>query len=140
MFLKQWEETSRDETLLPVGLAGILGEQWALAFLQIYRGRQRPLQPDEILEHYPAHQAMVRKWRSEGHLDVIAATLESLKNHLQAQRVYNAVVADHKSKTKLELLLLDIPADLARDFRDWCEDRGFEELAGRPCQKRKARP
>jgi len=126
--LAVWERSERSQTLLAAALAGVLNERWALAFLQVYSDTRRPLRPDEIIEAYPAHQAAMCQWISQGHLDVVAASLEVLKRHLQPQRAYDALVRDASHKAHVEAFFVDLPADLQRQVRAWLDERGFTAL------------
>src|SRR5439155_20066743 len=105
-----------------------LGEKWALAFIQAYGDERRPLRPEEIIEAYPAHQAAVRGWIRHGLLDVVAASVELLKRHLQPQPVYEAVLHEVSHKANVETFFSDLPGDLQRQIREWLEERGFKEL------------
>lgn len=128
--LTVWEHGERSQLLLTTALAGVLSEKWTLAFLQVYSNERRPLRPDEIIEAYPTHQAAVRRWTSQGHLDVVAASLELLKRHLQAQRHYDAVIGAALRKAHVEAFLADLPADLRHQAHEWLLERGYTELAG----------
>src|SRR5262245_56832695 len=76
--LTVWEAAAGAQDLLAVALAGVVGEKWALAFLQVYQGTHRPLTPSDILDAYPQHRALVHGWVRQGTLDVVAATVEGL--------------------------------------------------------------
>ena len=128
--LRAWErQPGRDQDLLAAGLAGLVGEKWALAFLQFYCDRRRPLTAAEIVEGYPAHRAALKAAVAATQLDVAAASLEALKRHLQPQRSYQAVVADRVMKKNVESFFGDLPADLRRQLRAWLSERGFDGLA-----------
>jgi hypothetical protein len=97
------------------------------------------LQPVEIVEHYPAHRSILLGWKAGRKLDLVAASLESLKRHLQPQRRYEAVVANSTHKANDEAFLADQPPDLREQIREWLDDRGFEKLTG-PQQHRGKQP
>jgi hypothetical protein len=137
--LTAWEQGERDQALLAIALAGILGEKWALAFTQFYSNERRPLTPAEIIEHFPAHRAALRRWIVQGHLDVAAASVEALKRHLQPQRVYEAVCHQVTHKGNVEAFFATLPADLRRQVHEWLEERGFHELVV-PMPSRSTRP
>jgi hypothetical protein len=137
--LTAWEQTAREESILATLLAGVLGERWALAFLQFFGNERRPIQPDEIIEAYPAHAATVRQWIAGGHLDAVAASIELLKRFLQPQRRYDAVVADPAQKANVDLFLADLPGDLKRGVQEWFAERGFDGFTSTVPRSRKGR-
>jgi MoxR-like ATPase len=127
-FLVAWEQSERNQDLLAAGLTGLLPERWALAFIQAYLQRCRPLQPAEVIEAYLAHRASLRAAIEKGRLDLLAASVEALKRHLQPQRVYEAVVANANQKANVEAFFDDLPAELKRQVRAWLDQRGFHKL------------
>jgi MoxR-like ATPase len=127
-FLKQSESSEERQSFLPLGLAGLLGDKWALAFLRFYKDQRRPLRPAEIIEAYPANRAAFRCWVAQRHMDVVAASVDLLKKHLQAQRVYELVVSNASHKTNVEGFFADVPPDFQRQIREWLEQRGFQNL------------
>lgn len=137
--LSVWEHGDRSQAMLALALSGVLNDRWALAFIQVYSDVRQPLRPEEIIEAYPAHQAAVRGWIGRGQLDVVAASLELLKRHLQAQRSYDAVIREPAWKANVEAFLVDLPADLQRQAREWLDERGFRDLAA-PSRSRRTRP
>jgi hypothetical protein len=128
-FLKRWEEApERDLDLLAAGLAGLVGEHWAVAFVQFYEAGRGPLTADAVVDHYPAYQTALRGWVHAAQLDFVAATLAALQRHLEPQRVYEEVIGNTTKKANVETFFADLPAELQRQVRAWLKDRGFREL------------
>lgn len=127
--LASWEELHLAEDALVVALAGVVGEPWAVAFLE-YHGvnTARPLQPQQIIEDYLRHRARFLNWIDDTRLDLVSASLDSLQKHLQRQRDYEGVAHDPEAKRNVEQLLFDLPPDLKKSARGWLKDRGFDEL------------
>jgi hypothetical protein len=127
--LRQWEAAAQNQDLLATALAGVLGEQWAVAFLQFYGvGSARPLTASQIIHSYGAHRHMVRQWLRAGQLDLVVASLEVLKRHLQRQADYQAATDTPKNKRNLEQFFSDLPGDIKRLLRAWLKERGFDGL------------
>ena len=76
------------------GLAGVVGERWARAFLQFYSDKKTPFSADEILESYAKRRSTVKQWLSDASLDLVAASLESLKVHLKSRGNYEALLGE----------------------------------------------
>ncbi len=135
--LKQWEVGARDQDLIATALAGVVGEHWAVAFLQFYGvGSARPLTPQQIVQSYANHRPLVQQWLRSGQLDLVVVTLELLKRHLQRQGDYEAAANDPEGKRNTEAFFSDLPGDLKRMLRAWLKERGFGKLKA----PRKAQP
>jgi hypothetical protein len=126
--LHQWERDGGDQQLLAHALAGVLNDKYALAFLQFYTGEHHPLRAGDIIDDYPTHQAALRGWTRQGRLDLVAASFESLKRHLQKQQAYEGVAGRPASKANVEAFFADLPAELQVQARTWLRDRGFTGL------------
>lgn len=129
--LSKWEGGERDMEVLAPALAGVLGDTWAAAFLETYRNERRPLKPDEIINEYPAHRAAFISNVRDGRLDLVAASVETLKRHIQPQPIYDSVVAELTHKGNVESFFGDLPAELRRQVSEWLSERGFDGLTVR---------
>ncbi len=130
--LEQWERGERKQAVLAVALAGVLkSDKWAVAFLEHLSNERRPLKPSEVIEAYGAHRASFRGWIRDHHLDVVAASLERLKRHLQQQRAYDKVVRTAEQRANVAAFLVDLPAELRKQAFGWLEQRGFTALLNR---------
>ena len=128
-FLRTWESGERISDILTTCLAGLVSEKWALSFLQFYNASRRPLTAQQVIENYAAHRASMKRWIANSQLDVVNASLETLKRRLQRQQNYDAVVADPTKKANVQAFFSDLPPDLRRDLNSWLNDRGLRELA-----------
>jgi hypothetical protein len=70
----------------------------------------------------------MRRWIAQGHLDIVAASVASLKRHLQPQRTYEAVCRQVTHKANVEAFFSSLPAEMRRQVQEWLEERGFCEL------------
>jgi hypothetical protein len=127
--LKQWEVGGRNSDLLATALAGLVGEHWTLVFLQFYGvGSVGPLTPEQIIHGYSSHRPLVRQWLEAGQLNLVVASLDLLKRHLQRQVDYEAAVSTAENRRNLEQFFSELPGDLKRQLRLWLKDRGFGKL------------
>ncbi|MGE0613575.1 MAG: AAA family ATPase [Hyphomicrobiales bacterium] len=127
--LEQWECGERKQEALAVALVGVLkSDKWALGFLEQLANERRPLQPSAVIEAYGAHRASFRGWIRDHHLDVVAASLERLKRHLQQQSAYDRIVRTAEQRANVAAFLADLPAELRKQAFDWLEERGFAVL------------
>lgn len=127
-FLCTWESNGRDPDLLAIGLAGLLEDRWAAAFLRFLNEEERPLAAAEIVTEYPMYRSALLAWRRAKRLDLIEASVRNLRRYLQPQRVYDAVVADAAQTKNTRDFVADLPAEVRRTLNDWLAERRFEEL------------
>ena len=127
--LRRWEAGAQNQDLLATALAGVLGEQWAVAFLQFYGvGSARPLTASQIIHSYGAHRHTVRQWLRAGQLDLVVASLELLKRHLQHRQTIKWPRTAPRTERNLEKFFSDLPGDIKRLLRAWLKERGFDRL------------
>lgn len=126
--LRVWEANGRDEELLVDGLAGVVGERWARAFLQFYSDKKKPLCAKDIVENYPGRRSTVKQWLAEASLDLVAASIESLKGHLISPGNWEALMQDAQKTENVRRFLSDLPPDLKRQVRSWLQERGYDQL------------
>ena len=79
---------------------------------------------------------MVPRWLQASQLDLVVASLELLKRHLQRQGDYEAAADNPEHKRNVEAFFSDLPGDVKRMLREWLKERGFGKFKA----SRKARP
>jgi hypothetical protein len=112
---------------LVVAVAGLVGETWSGAFAESF-GADTPLTALKIVEAYQGHAGIVRRWKKNARLDLLEASWFNLRNHLQRQATFDAVVAEPEQKKNVEKFLRELAPDLALQARDWFEERGLTGL------------
>lgn len=127
--LRQWESLPGDQDQLAIALAGVLNERWAVAFLQFSDvGTAKPVLPAQVMEGYSKYRSVVRRWLQAGRLDLVVATADLLKHHLQRQGDYDAATSNPLTRANIQSFFSDLPGDLKRSIRIWLKDRGFNGL------------
>ncbi len=114
--------------MLDVAVSGILGDEWAAAFLSLYFGASAPLDARLIIDNYATERARLQDFVSRKRLDVVSTSLENLKRRLERQANYDEVVDDPIKRKNVETFFSDLPADLRRATSAWLEDRDFDDL------------
>jgi hypothetical protein len=127
--LRAWESDGTASTqALAACVSGLIGDRWAVDFLQDWEGANVPLTAHAITDDYGRCRRTVRRWLAAARLDLVEASLLNLKQHIQPQREYEAVVADDQKKANVEQFFRDLPGGLKRQVKEWLDDRGFAEL------------
>jgi MoxR-like ATPase len=127
--LQEWERRGEaDNDLISIALAGVIGDEWSVAFLRFLRGDRKPLRAADIIERYPSSRSAILAWLEAGSLDLIKTSLEALKRHLQPQKAYAAIANDAKKVANVEEFLHDLPGDLRREVAEWLHDRKFTAI------------
>ena len=128
--LHEWERRGADDTdLISVALAGVIGDEWSVAFLRFLRGDRKPLRATDIIERYQSSRPAMLGWLDAGALDLIKTSLEALKRHMQPQKAYAAIANDAKKIANVEGFLHDLPGDLRREVAEWLRDRKFTAIS-----------
>jgi hypothetical protein len=112
---------------LVVAVAGLVGETWSGAFAESLGG-DTPLTALKVIDGYQGHAGLVRRWKKAARLDLLEASWVNLRNHLQRQATFDAVVAHPDQKRNAERFLSELPPDLAIQARSWLDDRGLTGL------------
>jgi hypothetical protein len=132
-WLRVCERECDDKTKLKFlldGIAGDVGETWASSFLEFYSKKRIPLTAAQILEKYRALRAIFKQWVAESLLDLVNASLESLKAHLKTEKHYEELLKEsaEEQKANLRAFLSDLPPDLKRQMRGWLREHDFPKI------------
>ena len=114
---------------LTASIAGLVGDAHASAFLRVLLGTEKPLDPRVILAGPDGWLATVRRWRDEGRLDVLAATVRQVLRHLRPQARAQRVLDEAAALTNLRQFFAEIPPDLTGPVRTFIDDTGYAALA-----------
>jgi hypothetical protein len=112
---------------LIVAIAGLVGETWSGAFAS-YVGTNGPLSAGAVIDAYDSHRGIVRRWREDARLDLLESTWVNVRNHIQRQASFEAILEDKGKKKHLESFLRDLTPDLLRLARKWLQERGLVGL------------
>jgi hypothetical protein len=129
--LRACEGLDLDPKIQSAALAGVLKrKKWSAALARARSSDQfhRPLEPADVVEGYELFRFAVKKWVRSGRLDVVAASVELLKQHLRARETYTLVCADRARKSRVEAFFADLPGDLRYDVAQWLKPLGYDQL------------
>ncbi len=94
--------------------------------------------PPLIIDSYVNERARFQDFVSKRRLDVVSASLETLKRRLGRQATYDEIIDNPEKMENVEDFFSDLPADLRRETNAWLKDRGYEDLKARRKRRRKA--
>lgn len=123
-----WEARRGARSLLTVGITGLVGDVLAAGFVASYLAEKKPLTAEDILARYPIRRVELRARAAAGDLDVVRASVELLKRHLQPTGCYRKEVRDPVRWANVTAFASDLPAELRRMLADWAAERNFPEL------------
>ena len=106
-------------------LIGIVGETWALAFLQVYQGGERPPDPEDLIDNYRVWRKQIRAWIGDRKLDLVAAAWQALRTRLDDEKFRAAALSDPTRRSNIQAFSQDLPADLRANAVAWLAERGF---------------
>jgi hypothetical protein len=124
--LAEYEERDAAPEEMRTGVASVVGRSWAIPFQEFYTNGQMPLTALQIVEEYRKFRRTMKAWLKRSRLDLIEASLDTLKAHLREEPNYTAILSDKERKQNVVSFLSDLPADLKRGMRSWLRrnDRG----------------
>ncbi len=113
-------------------VAGLVGYQHASSLMAALRGAETPLKPADILSGPQGWLATVRRWRSEGRMDLLHSSLQQLLRHLRPQKRAEAVFEDPAGLHNLQLFVHELPGDLKEVVAAFVEKTGYTVLVSEP--------
>lgn len=120
-----------DDTLaaaLAASIAGLVGNAHASALMRMLLGTEKPITPKLILEDPGSWLATVRRWRDDGRLDVLSATLRQVLRHVRPQSRAFEVMKNAAQLENLKQFFRELPPDLAAHARAFISDRGYQPM------------
>lgn len=127
--LKIWERSDTTSDRIRTGVAAVVGETWAIPFLQFYTNGLMPLTAVQTVDQYVAFRPMVLRWLEAGRLDMLLASVELLKSHLLSESSYKDVLAHPEKTANIRSFLSDLPADFKKTMRSWLSENRREKLS-----------
>jgi hypothetical protein len=109
---------------LETALAGTLGAERAAAFREFRKGGELPPEARDLLADYGRHRAKVVAWVEKGSTDVLACLATKVQGLLQSRQEFERVQRSKACWEGLRDFLEDLPADLARQVRDFLNGWG----------------
>jgi hypothetical protein len=128
VLLAGYEERDATQEEMRTGLASVVGETWAIPFLEFYWNGRMPLAAPQIVEEYKAFRPAIKAWLKDSQLDLVEASLATLKAHLRDDSNYSAVLSERARKLNVGSFLSDLPADLKREMRRWLHTNDRRKL------------
>lgn len=112
--LRAAEADRASESTVLAALAGVVGEEHALALLAFAAGDERPAEAEAIVERYPSIRPSVLRWKEQGRLDLLDASLHRLKVRLQSATNWAAVAETPAHNENVRQFITDLPGDIRR--------------------------
>ena len=119
-----------------VAVAGQVGQGYAAGLIHALWTSDEPIEARQIVQGYETMRATVEAWTRLGRHDLFRTTLRRLKQHMQKQSNYEAIVQLPAALSNVQGFLSDLPDDLRSEMKEWLTERGFE---GVQCRKRRTR-
>lgn len=110
---------------LATSIAGLVGNAHASAVMRMLLGTEKPIAPKVILEDPAGWLATVRRWRDDGRLDVLSATLRQVLRHVRPQARAAAVMADAFHLENLKQFFRELPPDLSAQVQKFIAETSY---------------
>lgn len=110
---------------LATSIAGLVGNAHASALMRMLLGTEKPVAAKVILDDPRCWLATIRRWRDDGRLDVLSATLRQVLRHVRPQARAAEVMADAVRLQNLKRFFRELPPDLAADARAFITNMNY---------------
>jgi MoxR-like ATPase len=124
--LQAADRLATPHALLHAIVAGCIDPERATAFLAFIKGVVKPLTADDVLRHYKRTQPVLKRWVSDGRLDLVAGTILNVKKRLQSRSEFDAVRRGRSAWRHLGLFFTDLPGDLREDMEAFLIEHEYE--------------
>lgn len=113
---------------LATSIAGLVGNAHASAVMRLVLGTEKPIAPKVILGDPSSWLATVRRWRGDGRLDVLAATLRQVLRYIRPQSRADQVMGDAAALAALKRFFIELPPDLAVQARTFIAETNYAAM------------
>lgn len=113
---------------LVTSIAGLVGNAHASALMRLVLGTEKPISPKLILGDPSSWLTTVRRWRDDGRLDVLAATLRQVLRHVRPKARAEHIMGDALCLTNLRQFFRELPPDLATQAQVFIAATGYEAM------------
>ena len=117
--LKSHEQLAVAEATLLAALVGTLGVRWGSVLARMHDRAARPLRPEEIVLDFETWRSTAKAWRRTKRIDLLRATWEHLRRHLETNRVARRVAGDDQQRKNVADFVGLLPPDSREAAEAW---------------------
>ena len=119
------ELLDRSPDTIIIALNGLIGPVHTTGLMRLILGTELPLQPNDIVFNWPASQATMHRWRRQGRLDLLAASMRALLQWMRPEGVAEQLRGDVPQRGNVRSFFKTLPGDLADQARGCLMELGY---------------
>jgi len=131
-----FDEASASNEALRAVVLGLVGDMRGTAFIKTLSTANKPLTAEQVLGSYSKLRPCFNRWVASGRIDLVKATMHSVKVRLQSQVIYREAISKRKPKKNLADFVTDLPGDLRKELEEFFANRKYPALFNSTRRKR----
>ncbi len=122
------ELLERSPDTIVTALNGLIGPVHTTALLRLIMGTEVALKPGDILHDWPNSRATMNRWKTQGRLDLLAASMRAVLQWVRPEGVAEELRQDVRSRGHMRGFFKTLPGDLAEQARGCLLELGYTFL------------
>jgi hypothetical protein len=122
------ELLERSPDTIVTALTGLIGPVHTTALVRLILGTEVALKPTDVLHNWPASRATMKRWRQQGRLDLLAASMRAILQWVRPEGVAEELRGDVRRRGHVRAFVAMLPGDLAEQARGCLLELGYSFL------------
>jgi len=122
------ELLERSPDTIVTALNGLIGPVHTTALLRLILGTELALKPGDILHDWPTSRATMNRWKKQGRLDLLAASMRAVLQWVRPEGVAEELRQDSRRCSRMRGFFKTLPGDLSEQARGCLLELGYTFL------------
>jgi hypothetical protein len=122
------ELLERSPNTIVTALTGLIGPIHTTALVRLILGTEVALKPSDVLHSWPASRATMKRWKQQGRLDLLAASMRAVLQWVRPEGVADELRGDVHRRGHVRAFVAMLPGDLAEQARGCLLELGYSFL------------
>lgn len=98
-------------------LVGLIGPVHTTALMRLILGTEAPLKPSDVLHNWPTAKSMIRRWRTQGRLDLLTASMRAILAWVRPDATADELRRNPEHAAIVQQFVMSIGGDLTEQAR-----------------------
>jgi hypothetical protein len=122
------ELLERSPDTIVTALTGLIGPVHTTALVRLILGTELALKPADVIHSWPASRATMKRWKQQGRLDLLAASMRAILQWVRPEGVADELRGDVRRRGHVRAFVAMLPGDLAEQARGVLLELGYSFL------------
>jgi len=122
------EFLERSPNTIVTALSGLIGPVHTTSLVRLILGTELALKPADVLHHWPASRSTMKRWKQQGRLDLLAASMRAILQWVRPEGVADELRGDVRRRGHVRAFMAMLPGDLAEQARGVLLELGYSFL------------